>query len=213
LASAKERRIPIDKEHVMALIVTATQKQFERADEGEHLAVLADVIDLGEVDTKYGRNHMVRFVWLVEQRDKEGKQISVTRSYTRSLHEKASLRKVIKAIHGRDPGNSFDLETLLGTNMRLVIEHREYEDRVIAFIAVMLKPRKGDTTLTVPSDFVRAINRKSVGNKTAVDRNVHKDSQRIPSVKGRTNGGTAKTDSPNIHGVDGADMQFPGDDT
>jgi hypothetical protein len=206
----------------MPLIVSTTPKQYELPDEGEHLAVLADVIDLGEVDTQYGKRDRVRKIWLVDQRDKEGKLIAVAHSYTKSLHEKSSLRKAIKAILGRDPGNSMDLETLLGTNMRLVIEHREYDDRTFAAIAVMLRPRKGDPVLRVPGDFVRAKDRNdskppSGGGAPPNNRNnghhtapASQDSRQAErSARDNRNKGKKQ----NVHNAEitDADVRFPGD--
>jgi hypothetical protein len=196
----------------MSLIVTTTPKQYELPDEGEHLAVLADVIDLGEVDTQYGKKDRVRFIWLVEQRDKEGKLIAVVISYTKSLHDKASLRKAVKAILGRDPGNSLDLETLLGTNMRLVIEHSEYEGRAFAAIAVMLRPRKGDAVLRVPSDFVRSKSPSGGGTPPNNGNNgpASQDSQQ-GERHARENRNKGKKQNINNTAITDADVQFPGD--
>jgi hypothetical protein len=211
----------------MAMIISTKPKQYEIPGEGEHRAVLCDIVDLGEVDTAYGKKDKIRFIWLVDQRDSAGKQLQVAYSYTKSLHEKASLRKVIKAILGRDPGDTFDVETLLGTNVRLVIEHVSQDERTFAGIAAILKPRKGDSALTIPADFIRSKDRNGGANGSA-----GAVAPRVVQPKGGNGGGaiTAKEsrrqqkDSkrgrgskplvPNIHDVDvtDSDVQFPGDD-
>lgn len=202
----------------MSMIITNKQKQYELPDEGEHLAVLADLIDLGEVDTTYGKKDRVRFIWLVQQCDTEGKQIAVAYSYTKSLHEKASLRKVIKIMLGRDPEDSFDLETLLGMNIRLVIEHQARDERTFATIVAMLKPRKGDPVLAIPRDFVRTQNRNGITGKST---------EVVPTSSKNASGGASSKEAvpaksvhcttteakvQNVHGVDitDADVQFPG---
>ena len=94
----------------VTMIITAKQKKFEIPTEGEHLAVLADVVDLGEVETDYGRKDQVQFRWLVEQKGKDGKPLAVRqRPHNKSMHEKASLRHDIKRILGADPGDTLTL--------------------------------------------------------------------------------------------------------
>jgi hypothetical protein len=214
----------------MALLVTTQHKHYELPDEGEHLAVLADVVDLGEVDTEYGKKDRVRFIWLVQQRDSDGKHIAVAYSYNKSLYEKANLRNAVKVITGRDPGDSCDLETLLGSNVRLVIEHYTHDGRSFAGIAAMLWPRKGETAFAVPADFIRAKDRNSVGSGG----NSNPPAATGPGIVPHQGGpapNEAATKQPNraqsrtslsaasapavknIHGVDvtDSDVQFPGD--
>jgi hypothetical protein len=103
----------------------------------------------------------------VEQTGKDGKPITLIQSFNKSMHEKATLRKTVKSILGRDPGDSFDLETLIGSNARLVIEHNESEGRTFANITAVIKPEKGARLLTVPKDFVRfAKNQSKSGPST-----------------------------------------------
>ena len=145
-----------DKEDQVPLIVSRKTKQYELPDEGEHLAVLADVIDLDEANTAKDKKPRIRFVWLVEQRDSEGKQIAVWVSYPNSFHVKSNLCKTVTTILGRDPGCLFDLETLLGKNARILIRHQERDGRVFANVVETLKPRKSDHALQLPPDFPRA---------------------------------------------------------
>lgn len=209
----------------MAMLISTKPKQYELPGEGEHCAVLCDIVDLGEVDTAYGKKDKLRFIWLVDQRDSTGKQIQVAYSYTKSLHEKASLRKVIKAILGRDPGDTFDVETLLGTNVRLVIEHVSQDERTFAGIAAILRPRKGDTALTIPADFTRYKDRNGGGNGPAgtvapvvVQPKVGNGGGAITVTERRHPKNTSRRGGIkpqlNTHGVDVTDndVPFPGDD-
>lgn len=127
---------------------------FEPVSEGVHQAVLADIVDLGPVQTAFGIKDKVQFVWLSDEADETGRTKYLFKRYTKSLHEKASLRKDLKAILGKDiDGASFDVETLLGRNNSLVVQHSEGNDgKVYANIIGIMKPT---TKLPIPVDFQR----------------------------------------------------------
>jgi hypothetical protein len=127
---------------------------FEPVSEGVHQAVLADIVDLGPVQTAFGVKDKVQFVWLTDEADETGRTKYLFKRYTKSLHEKASLRKDVKAILGKDiDGASFDVETLLGRNNSLVVQHSEGNDgKVYANIIGIMKPT---TKIAIPADFTR----------------------------------------------------------
>jgi hypothetical protein len=160
-----------DKEGQMPLIVSRKTKRYELPDEGEHLAVLADVIDLGEANTAKDKKPRIRFVWLLEQRDSEGKHIAVWVSYPNSLYLKSHLCKTVTTLLGRDPGDRFDLETLLGKNARVLIRHSEGNGRVFADIVETLKPRKSDHGFQLPPDFARASSNNGKNGESQATRN------------------------------------------
>src|SRR6185503_7841215 len=87
---------------------------YEPVSEGVHSAVLADIIDLGKVQTAFGEKDKVRFVWLTDEADENGRTKRISKSYTKSLHEKANLRKDVEKIIGKPLGSatSFDVERL-----------------------------------------------------------------------------------------------------
>jgi hypothetical protein len=215
----------------MSLIISVQRKQYELPDEGEHLAVLADVIDLGEVRTTFGMKEKVRLIFLVQQRDSEGKHIAVACSYNKTLYEKSNLCKAVKTILGRDPEDTFHLETLLGANVRLVLDHHAYDGRTFAGIVAILRPRKGDPTFVVPAEFVRAKDRQNGGNGGNDHPTTAPVRETDPPKTGPVPNGTAmkqpnrgknrttlaaptKTPVTNLHGVDVTDkeVQFPGDE-
>jgi hypothetical protein len=82
-------------------------------DEGQHLAVLADISDLGTRNTNYGPKDQVRFKWLVQPTGKDGKELSVVSTYTKSLGQGANLVKAITDITGTPPTDGFDTESLI----------------------------------------------------------------------------------------------------
>ena len=190
----------------MALIIKNEQKQYELPDEGQHSAVLADVTDLGEQDTKFGKKRQVRLTWLLDQLNSEGKQIRVMQRFNWSLHEMSRLYKLITALTGRRPGNQFDLEKLLGANALLFIQHNVRDGRTFANVASIAKPRKGSPLLSIPADFVRAKDNKDGGNGSGNNEGVKQN--------GHAKAGQPGNSVQNLHGVDVTDddVEFPGDD-
>ena len=91
---------------------------------GINPATLTAVKDLGmvKVDPKYPRQdgktevHQAEFVFT----GANGTQVK--KDATVSLHEKAFINKLIVAMTGTAPGESFDLETLIGKNVVLLTE-------------------------------------------------------------------------------------------
>jgi hypothetical protein len=134
----------------------------EKLSEGVHAAVLADIVDLGVMDTAFGPKEKVRFVWLTSEADSEGRTKYAFQTFTKSLHEKATLTKTVKQLTTIPTTGSFDLESLLGTQARLVIQHNEgKEGKVYANVASILKPEAGKPRVAVPRDFERKPNANS----------------------------------------------------
>ena len=147
----------------MSVTVTDKGGDFEIPEEGQYLAVVADVVDLGPVATNFGVKERVQITWLLDAFDSEGNQFRIAEFFNKSLHEKASLRKRIKSITGVDPTGTFDMETMLGTNSLIVIEHNEGDKRTYANVVAVLKAPKG-RRLEVPADFERRIDKDGVGS-------------------------------------------------
>lgn len=140
----------------MAIVVKEPdQKEFEHPEDGQYLGVIADVIDLGEVETGFGVKPRVRIVYLLDANDSEGNPFRVVSTYTASLHEKANLRKALKSILGADVSGQFDLEELLGINNQLVVTTTQKDDKIYTNIVAILKAPKGSPRMAIPDDFVR----------------------------------------------------------
>lgn len=148
----------------MSVIVNEKSNNYPIPDEGQYLGVIADVIDLGPVSTAFGTKEKVQIVWLLDAYDEEGNQFRVSAFYNKSLHEKATLRKDLRAILGQDVSGSFDLETMLGTNSNLVIQHNESGEKTYANIVAFLKVVKGTKKLLVPAEFERKIEKDGTGS-------------------------------------------------
>jgi hypothetical protein len=139
----------------MAIVININSgKDFEPVSEGVHAAVLAAVVDKGIQPTAFGDKHKVMFVWLTDEADENGKTKFVFQSFTASLHEKAGLRKAVKAIRGKDiDGADFDIESLIGSQNQLVIQHNEAANgKVYANIQAIMKAKAG-ARVAIPADF------------------------------------------------------------
>ena len=117
--------------------------------EGIHPAVCVDVIDLGLVETEFqGQKRLVnkvRLVFETEQRNEEGRNCTLSRSFTGSLHPKAKLSDFLGKWRGRPvmPGESIDLAKLIGACCTLVISHQKnFAGRTYASIDAISKPTK-----------------------------------------------------------------------
>ncbi len=122
---------------------------FKPHPEGIHPAVCVDVIDLGLVETEFqGQRRLVNKVRLVfesEQKNEEGKNCIVTKTFTASLHPKAKLAEFLGKWRGRPvvPGESIDLAKLVGANCTLVVSHQQnMVGRTYASIDAVSKPTK-----------------------------------------------------------------------
>jgi hypothetical protein len=130
---------------------------YELPEEGSHLAVLADNEDLGEKTTPWGLKKQVRFKWLLQQKGKDGRELSVIATFNNSLNENSSLVEAITSITGTPPGEEFDGDTMIGTNSRLTLKHKTKKDgNIFPKIVAILRPTKGDPVLRVPGWFKRA---------------------------------------------------------
>jgi len=145
-------------------INSGSSKDFELAEEGAQAAVLADVVDLGVLETDFGPKRKVQLVYVLEECDTEGRQKRVFERFTASLHEKAPLYKRITGpgFGAKVEGAKFDLESLLGRQLQLVIVHNDgqgkHKGKKFANVQATMKPRMGQN-VTVPEDFQRAKDR------------------------------------------------------
>jgi hypothetical protein len=122
---------------------------FKPHPEGIHPAVCVDVIDLGMVESEFqGQRRLVNKVRLAfesEQKNEDGKNCIVTKTFTASLHPKAKLADFLGKWRGKPvvPGESIDLAKLVGANCTLVVSHQQsMTGRTYASIDAVSKPTK-----------------------------------------------------------------------
>ncbi len=131
------------------VLQSKTGGDFKPHPEGIHPAVCVDVIDLGLVETEFqGQRRLVnkvRLAFETEQKNEEGKNCIITKTFTASLHPKAKLADFLGKWRGRPvvPGESIDLAKLVGANCTLVISHQQdMVGRTYASIDAVSKPTK-----------------------------------------------------------------------
>lgn len=148
----------------MAIMVADNSKTFVPAPEGLHQAVCCDAIDLGVVETKFGAKPRVELRWLINELNEDGRLFMVSKKYTASLNEKASLRQDLEAWRGKKftkpELKGFDIEQLVGVNCQVQIVHAVLDDgRTFANVKAVVPLAKGMQKMTVPDDFVRKADR------------------------------------------------------
>jgi hypothetical protein len=139
---------------------------FKPAPAGAHAAICVDVIDLGVILTEYAGlkkpQHKVRIVWQIDEERDDGKLFTVSRPYTLSLHQKATLRRDLESWRGKsfteDELKRFDLESLIGVPAMLNVIHAFKEGKTFANVAGVMKLMKG-LSAPVPRDYVRKAER------------------------------------------------------
>src|SRR6202142_3914436 len=122
---------------------------FKPHPEGIHPAVCVDVMDLGLVETEFqGQRKMVNKVKLTfesEPKTEDGKPCSVSKNFTASLHPKAKLAEFLGKWRGRPvvPGETIDLQKLIGACCTLVISHQQnLVGKTYASIDAVSKPTR-----------------------------------------------------------------------
>lgn len=130
------------------IVRSSNRKQsFDLPSEGPHPANLVKVKDLGEVETKFEPKHRVRLIWkLKDEVNANRNPLFATQSFNLSFDPKSQLYKAVKQILGCAPPPEFDLETLVGTEALVVIEHNVGADgeTYANIAAVVRQPRKGN---------------------------------------------------------------------
>lgn len=134
-------------------------QQYELPNEGVQAAVLADIVDLGIQDTNFGKKDRARFVYLLEEVDEKGEQKRAFQTFTKSLNEKASLRKTLSQLGAKFDAGAIDLESYVGKQVSLVIGYEDGSDgKKYARIVSIMKPRAGQA-VQIPDTFVRVKDR------------------------------------------------------
>ena len=131
--------------------------------DGPIKAVLVDVTELKKRTTQYGDKDEFRLVFETECEDEENdRRFCIwSRGYTPSLNEKAALRKDLKKMMGRDLTqlelDEFDMESLIGHGVKLIIQHEHKDDKTYANIS-FIAPDK-DKALKPSGKYIRVRDR------------------------------------------------------
>jgi hypothetical protein len=151
----------------VAIIATAGEggKVFTPAPEGVHQAVAVDVIDQGMKPNPFkpgSQQHKIDIAWQISERRDDGKPYLVYKRYTLSLNEKATLRHDLESWRGkpftRDEELGFDVESIIGANCLVNIQHKQSSDGSKTFanvISVMPLPKNMQMPKMVPAGYER----------------------------------------------------------
>lgn len=147
----------------MAIIATAgDSKSFTPAPSGVHQAVCVDCIDKGLLEVTYAgktkKQHKIVLAWQIDDLRDDGKRFLVFKRYTCSLNEKATLRKDLESWRGRaftrDEEMGFDVETVIGANALVNVQHNHVSDKTYANVVAVMPLAKGMAKL-MAQDYVR----------------------------------------------------------
>jgi hypothetical protein len=133
-------------------------KQFQIASEGEHPVVLAAVQDLGIVynEKSHEECRRIRFIWLLgdEIEDETGNALLVLQSMNLKLTRSpmSKLYQTLLEATGAPPHPDTDFETLVGLQARLVVVHRQGDEKVFANVDRMMRPEPGQK-VEIPVSF------------------------------------------------------------
>lgn len=159
----------------MSFYVKGEKRTYAPAPEGLHSAVCCDFEDLGVVTDQWGSRPMIKLYWQIEETnpDNQNKPFVVSKRYNVSnpLYEKANLRKDIEGWRGKKftakeiddllSGNGFDVESLIGCNCQVQIQHNiAGEGEVYANVTAVVPSAKNGTKLRVSQDYVRRRDRE-----------------------------------------------------
>ncbi len=141
----------------MAIDIVSKKKVFENFREGEPISgVVAGLRLVKDVAVVWkGKSKVVDKIQvkiLTNELDSKGERMTALFSATASSHEKGNLRKFVKQVTGKDPGDKFDVEKLLqGRQADFVFESNTSKDgRVFSNIVGVLKSSE---KVTIPDGF------------------------------------------------------------
>jgi len=155
------------------LIITEDPSNYPVPDEGLHSAVLVDALSLGTLETPWGAKQKVSLIFELETEDENGKRFIVGKRFTRSLHEKASLRKFLQKWRGviytpAELSQGVNLEEFIGMSATLFLVHNDNSDTEKTYANIeSILPYKDPTTgevayfsLKPSGEYTRVINRE-----------------------------------------------------
>jgi hypothetical protein len=146
------------------MFVSLKGGRFEACPEFTGRGVLADFTPLRKQQSQFGERDVFKAVIEVDLEREDGARYCVwSNNMTPSLHEKANLRKFVKSVLGRDLTKKelegFDLETLVGHPVHVVVVQEHKDRETYANIAV-IKPHKDGEPLKLSGSYVRVKDRK-----------------------------------------------------
>lgn len=141
------------------MVIASNTKQFQPHPAGQFRAVCVDCTEPREIETRFGRQTVFKYVFESEAPREDGTRFCAwSRPLTPSLNEKANLRKLLKTWRGKDLTSEelrgFDTEAMVGVPATIVITHDERDGVVYGNIVAVL-PDNGPNPLKPSGAYVR----------------------------------------------------------
>jgi len=138
---------------------------YEQPDSGIFIGVVADVVDLYGIKTKFGEKNKVRIVWILDKNNSQGKPYHAVLQKNGTMHEKGDLFKAVRAILGTNPPviqNTEQLaELLIGKgNQLFIMKEKNEQGKEFSNIKGINSLPPGAVVPKIPIDFVRAKDKK-----------------------------------------------------
>lgn len=131
----------------MSIRVRDKGRDFVPPPSGLQAAVCCDVVELGLVDTPFGKKRKVRLCFQSEHKMEDGKPFIVTQNFGATLHKKGSLRPALEGWRGKPftdaEADDFDLEVLIGKQCQLLVVHNVKEGVTYGNIQSIVPAAKG----------------------------------------------------------------------
>ena len=151
----------------MGLTIKSDSKEFEALPEGQHIGVCYKIIDQGSRNETYPRDaepnsdntkkrKTLSVTWEIpEQKMSDGRPMSISKTYTASLNENATLYKDLVTWRGKsftkEELDGFDLDKMIGAPANLEIEHNANGN---ARVKAIFKPDEFKKTETVNAGII-----------------------------------------------------------
>lgn len=159
---------------------------YEIPPEGIHQAVCVDIINLGEVETKFGVKPQVAIVFQLEceggYRRTDNQRFEIRRIFNPTLTGSSTLKKFLEQWRGKSFDKAelegFQLAKLYKTNAQIQVIHKEGEKGMYANI-VSIQPHNLKLGQRIaPEAYVRRLKRDDPGSAPAAA--THADEDEIP---------------------------------
>lgn len=157
------------------VIAKDSSKTFKPVPAGNHQAVCYDVWDIKVQEVEYNNvkkyQHKIIVGWELSKLNENGKRYRVSKKYTLSLSDKATLTKDLEGWTGKsltkEDKLGIDVDTMITKNCILNVIHKEYEGKEFAIISSVgpliegMVEIKAETERSTPEWIEKLINKAS----------------------------------------------------
>jgi hypothetical protein len=130
-------------------------KIYELPSPGPHVAVLADELDLGTVNTIFGAKPQCKLIFLVDENGSDGRPLEVHVRATKTRNKRGNLYEFVEALCSPAPigPDSWELSQHIGKSVGLDLVHAQKDDAVFCNVARVFPLGKTAPRLSIPLDY------------------------------------------------------------